>query len=499
VLEARGFAKTFSGRRVLRDVNLTLEAGEIHGLVGQNGSGKSTFIKILAGFHAPDPGAALRIDGRDIDLPLGPQDPAKLGLGFVHQDLGLSETATVLENLCVGRYQTGVAWRIRWRLERQRVREALSRFGIAVSPDAVVSTLREVDKARVAILRAAEQLRDRSHGVLVLDEPTAYLPADGIGQLFQTIREVAETGLAVLFVTHRLEEIFSITDRVSVLRDGRLIGTSKTDTLSEEQLISEILGFALDRLYPDRPQPTDRVALRVRQLRGSMVHGLSFELKQGEILGLTGLLGMGWEQVPYLLFGAEPAWQGSAEIIGNQVALPGLVPREAIKMGFALIPANRLRDGVVPLASVAENMTLPTIRSYFDRGTLHHKRETSAVARLMEHFQAIPREPRQAIGTLSGGNQQKVILAKWFARDPAVFLMHEPTHGVDIGARRQIFERVREAAQAGKAVLIASSEEEDLAALCHRVIVFRNGRPVSELTGADVHPENIKQHSFRRS
>lgn len=497
-MEARGFAKTFSGRRVLQDVDLTVETGEIHGLVGQNGSGKSTFIKILAGFHDPDQGAVLRIDGRDVDLPLGPHDPAKLGLGFVHQDLGLVETATVLENLCVGRYQTGLGWHIRWRRERERVSGALARFGIAVSPDAVVSTLREVDKARVAILRAVEQLRDRSRGVLILDEPTAYLPVDGIGHLFQTIREVAATGIGVLFVTHRLEEIFSITDRVSVLRDGQLIGTHKTETLSEEQLISQILGFALERLYPDRPRPTDSVALRVRQLHGSMVRGLSFELNRGEILGLTGLLGMGWEQVPYLLFGAEPAWEGSAEVIGNQVALPGLAPRKAIKMGFALIPANRLRDGLVPLASVAENVTLPTINSYFDHGTLHLKRETSAVARLMDHFRAVPREPKQAIATLSGGNQQKVILAKWFARDPTVFLMHEPTHGVDVGARRQIFERVREAAQAGKAVLVASSEQEDLAALCHRVIVFRNGRPVSELTGEDVSAENMKQHSFRR-
>jgi ribose transport system ATP-binding protein len=497
-MDARGFAKTFSGRKVLRDVDLTIEAGEIHGLVGQNGSGKSTFIKILSGYHAPDQGAALRIDDREIDLPLGPQDPAKLGLAFVHQDLALVETATVLENLCVGRYQTGFGWRIRWRCERERVSRALGHFGIAISPDAVVSTLREVDKARVAILRAVEQLRDRSRGVLILDEPTAYLPVDGIEQLFQTIREVAETGIGVLFVTHRLEEIFSVTDRVTVLRDGRLIGTKKTETLSEEQLISQILGFALERLYPDRAQPTDAVALRVRELQGSMVRGLSFELNRGEILGLTGLLGMGWEQVPYLLFGAEPAWAGMAEIIGNQVALQGLAPREAINMGLALIPANRLRDGVVPLASVAENMTLPTISRYFDHGTLRLKRETSAVAQLMDRFRAVPREPKQAIATLSGGNQQKVILAKWFARDPAVFLMHEPTHGVDVGARRQIFERVREAAEAGKAVLVATSEQEDLAALCHRVIVFRNGRPVSELKGEDVSAENMKRHSFRR-
>jgi len=497
-MEARGFGKTFSGRTVLRAVDLTVESGEVHGLVGQNGSGKSTFIKILAGFHAPDRGAALRLDGREIDLPLGPGDPGKLGLGFVHQDLGLVETATVLENLCVGRYETGLGWRIRWRRERERVSAALGRFGIAVSPDAVVSSLREVDKARVAILRAVEQLRDRSRGVLVLDEPTAYLPVDGIGQLFRTIRDVAETGIGVLFVTHRLEEIFSITDRVSVLRDGQLIGTNKTATLSEEQLVSQILGFSLDRLYPARPQPTDKAVLRVRQLHGSMVRDLSFELHQGEILGLTGLLGMGWEQVPYLLFGAESAWEGSAEVLGNEVALSGLSPRDAVSMGFALIPANRLRDGVVPLASVAENLTLPTIRSYFDHGTLHLKRETRAVGQLMDHFRAVPREPKQAMATLSGGNQQKVILAKWFARDPAVFLMHEPTQGVDVGARRQIFERVREAAEAGKAVLVASSEQEDLAALCHRVIVFRNGRPISELTGKGVSAENMKQHSFRR-
>jgi ribose transport system ATP-binding protein len=497
-MEATGFSKTFSGRTVLQDVDLTIEPGEIHGLVGQNGSGKSTFIKILAGFHAPDHGASLRINGEHVALPLGPQDPAKLGLGFVHQDLGLIESGTVLENLCVGRYQTGFGWRIRWRRERQRVANALDRYSISASPDAAISSLREVDKARIAILRAVDQLRERSRGILVLDEPTSYLPMDGIGQLFQTIHDVADTGIGVLFVTHRLEEIFAITDRVSVLRDGRLIGTAETNTLTEEHLISQILGFGLLQLSPERPAPREAVALRVRGLRGSMVRALSFEIKQGEILGLTGLLGMGWEQVPYLLFGAESAFSGSAEIGPTRVDVAKLTPRDSIAMGFALIPANRLRDGVVPLASVAENVTLPTIGRYFRHGTLRPNREVKAVTRLMERFQAVPREPKRPITTLSGGNQQKVILAKWFARDPTVFLMHEPTQGVDVGARQQIFARVREVAEAGKAVLVASSEHDDLAALCHRVIVFRNGRPVRELTADELTAEAMKQHSFRR-
>jgi ribose transport system ATP-binding protein len=470
----------------------------VHGLLGQNGSRKSTLIKILAGYHAPDAGGTLAVRGERVELPLRPADPRRLGLAFVHQDLALVDTATVLENLRVGRYETRAGWRIPWRRERQAVRAALARFGLGISPDASVASLREVDRAMVAILRALEQLRVVERGVLVLDEPTAYLPRDGVERLFAAVREIAGMGFAVLFVTHRLEEVTAITDRVSVLRDGALVACEPTASLDEAALIERILGFSLDDLYPEPHHARGDVVLRASGVSGSLVRDFSFELRRGEILGITGLLGMGWEQVPYLLFGAEPALGGELEILGRRLDLGRLAPREAMAAGIALLPANRLRDGSAPLATVTENMTLATLPRYYRNGLLRRRAEQSTVYRLMGHFDVRPREPGRSLSTLSGGNQQKVLIAKWFATHPRVFLMHEPTQGVDVGARRQIFSHIRTAVEDGMPVVLASSEYEDLANLCDRVIVFRHGRPVSELAGETLTHARIVEQCFRR-
>jgi ribose transport system ATP-binding protein len=497
VASLRGFSKTFAGRTVLDGVDLDVLAGEVHGLLGQNGSGKSTLIKILAGYHAPDDGAALSIAGADVALPLQPGDGHKLGLAFVHQDLGLVPNATVLENLYVGRYETRAGWRVPWAQERERARRALERFGVSVDPDATIASLREVDHAMIGIVRAFEQLREFDRGLLVLDEPTAYLPRDGVGRLFDAVREIAAAGFGVLFVSHRLEEVRTLTDRVSILRDGRLVDTARTADLDEPELIARILGFAMDDLYPTLHQPQGERTLSVRDLSGETVQGLSLDLHRGEVVGLTGLRGMGYEEVPYLLFGEGSAASGSLTLGDREHDIARLTPRQAMKAGMALLPANRLRDGGSSTASVAENMTLATLGSYRRSGALRLRREASRVQQLLEDFQVQPPEGDRPFGTLSGGNQQKVLLAKWFETNPDVFLLHEPTQGVDVGARRQIFRHIAAAAEAGTSFVLASSEYEDLPHLCDRVIVFRDGRPVSELHGAELTHERIVEQCFR--
>jgi len=497
VLSARGFSKTFSGRTVLRGLDLDILPGEVHGLLGQNGSGKSTFIKILAGFHAPDDGARLEVAGRPVSLPLDPREPHLLGLSFVHQDLGLVPEMTVVENLRVGSYETGFGWRIRWRRERQRVREALRQFGLGhVSPDAEVGSLREVERALVAIVRALERLKAQTRGVLVLDEPTAYLPRDGVERLFAAVRTVAAAGFGVLFVTHRLEEVRALTDRVTILRDGQHVGTAATASLSERDLIERILGRSLGELYPNPHQVRGEVALSVRGVTGETVRGFSLDLHRGEVVGLTGLLGMGQEQVPHLVFGSQRARAGEVTVGGRTHDLSRLAPRRAIDLGVALLPANRLREGAAQQATVAENVTLPTLGAYFSRGLLRHRRERRAVAARLREFQVVPPEPGRVFAKLSGGNQQKALLAKWFATRPQVFLLHEPTQGVDIGAKQQIFGQIRDLAEAGGAVMIASVEYEDLAHLCDRVLVFRDGEVVAELRGDDLTEDRIVEQCF---
>jgi len=497
VLSARNVSKTFSGRTVLRDLDLDIWPGEVHGLLGQNGSGKSTFIKILAGFHPPDDGASLEVAGKPVALPLDPSEPHLLGLSFVHQDLGLVPEMTVLENLRIRSFETGFGWRIQWRRERRYVREALDRFGLGhVSTRAEIASLRDVERAMIAIVRALEQLRGHTGGLLVLDEPTAYLPRDGVDRLFQAVRTVAAAGHGVLFVTHRLEEVRALTDRVTVLRDGAQVETADTGSLTERDLIGRILGRTLGELYPTAHHMRGELALLVDGMTGSVVRSFSLRLHRGEIVGLTGLLGMGQEQVPHLLFGSQPAAAGRVELGGRPLDLARMTPRRAIAEGIALLPANRLRDGAAQVATVTENVTLPTLPAYFTRGLLNHRRERRDVRTKMREFQVVPPEPTRVFAKLSGGNQQKALLAKWFATRPRIFLLHEPTQGVDIGAKQQIFERIRDVADAGGAVIIASVEYEDLAHLCDGVLVFRDGEVVAELRDADLTEHRIVEQCF---
>ena len=500
VVDVRGLSKSFGRTRALDAVDLSVAAGEIHGLLGQNGSGKSTLIKILSGYHAPDAGE-LRVNGEPVALPLAPGGARRLGVAFVHQDLALVDSLSVLLNLRVGRYRTGVLHRISWRRERAAVRTMLDRFGLRFDPDQDVSTLRDVDRALLAIVRAVwdiEQVGER--GLLVLDEPTVYLPRDSIDRLFEVMREVAASGKGILFVSHQLGEVQAITDRITVLRDGAVVGERVTADVQEDELVDLIVGRKVGTLYPqERPDraPAER-ALTVTELSGGLVSEISFEVRHGETLGLTGLVGMGFEDVPYLLFGARPATGGRIQH-GDGGAYPAhrASPRLSLAKGMILVPANRLRDGVATDLTVAENVRQPVLRTESRHGVLRLRRLRARVRDVLARYSVNPPDPDAPIGRLSGGNQQKAVIGKWLQVEPSILLLHEPTQGVDVGARKQIFGYVREAADAGNAILLASSEHEDLAHLCDRVLVIRNGRIICELKGDDLTAERILDESFR--
>jgi ribose transport system ATP-binding protein len=500
-LELRNLAKSFGGTQALRGVDLAVLPGEVHGLLGENGSGKSTLIKILAGFHQPDHGE-MKIDGTPVRLPLAPGQFRELGMSFVHQDLGLVESLSALENLRVAEIAASrPRWRISWRRERRRARETFERYGVRIDPTATVAELKPVERALLAIVRAIEEIREvgRGHGLLVLDEPTVFLPREGIERLFSLVRDAASAGAAILFVSHDLDEVREITDRVTVLRDGARVGTVVTRETRESTFVEMIIGRRLAALAePDHADLTQRrVAVSVQGLTGLNLTDVSFELHEGEIVGLTGLMGSGFEEVPYLLYGARRARAGRLVVGGNTIDVTRLTPAAATQAGVALIPADRKTDGSVGSLPVVENMALAVLDRYFNGVYLERRRMRRETSALMRQFDVRPSDPELPYGALSGGNQQKALLAKWFQADPRVLLLDEPTQGVDVGARQQIFGVIRTAvAEGGMHVLCASSDHEQLSSLCDRVIVFGRGRVWRELVGDDVTKDRIVEQSY---
>jgi ribose transport system ATP-binding protein len=492
-LTARAVSKRFAGRAVLRGFDLDLARGEIRGLLGHNGSGKSTFVKILSGYHRPEPGATLRVCGQPVSFTRSAHDPARRLMRFVHQDLGLVDSATVVENFGVGRYLTGFGRAISWRRERARLAAALTRFGVDLPPQRTVADIGPTDRALLAIARAFDQFADQRQGVLVLDEPTAFLPKDGIERVRDAIRTVARAGVGVLLVTHSIPEALSLTDRVTVLRDGLRVLQESTAALTAKRLVAAMVGEAPDhRMAASRP-PSHRseIVLSVRDLCGKAVRGVSFDVRAGEIVGLTGLLGGGFEQIPYLLFGAAPVRSGSATLRGDPLSLAGMNPAGAIRAGLCLVPGDRPRQGAVLNASAAENITVGDLRRHVRRGRLRQHRVLRHATALMRRIGVRPVEPGQQLRTFSGGNQQKAVLAKWLDRAPVVLLLDEPVHGVDVGSRAQIFTHLRALAAAGAAVVLASNDHDDLVASCDTVLVLTRGHLVARLSGADLTAQRV--------
>ncbi|MFL5838924.1 MAG: sugar ABC transporter ATP-binding protein [Thermoleophilaceae bacterium] len=482
LLTVRDLRKSFGGTEALRGVSLDVRAGEVHGLVGQNGSGKSTLIKILSGYHVADDGEVVAAGEGALD--------------FVHQDLGLVGTMSALENLRVGRYETGRLGRIRWRAERGRVTALLKRFELDIDPDTPIERLSQAERAIVAIMRAIDDLEQHhGAGVLVLDEPTAALPANEVGRLFNAVRRITEAGSGVLFVTHNLDEVFEITDRVTVLRDGALVRSADTAELTEKTLIELIVGHALGDIYPVPAGRLADAALEVDGLTGAVVERLTFAARRGEILGLTGLVGAGQDEVPYLVYGATVPAAGGVRVDGRLLEHPG--PERSLAAGLVLLPADRHRLSAIPGATVKENVTLPVLRRFRRGPRLDHRAERTAVQDVLGRFDVRPADPDRPLVKLSGGNQQRALLGRCLRMDPRVLLLHEPTQGVDVGARRGIFEMLRDAAAAGASIVYSSVEYEDLANVCDRVLVFRRGRVVAELEGGSLTKEAVLSYCYQ--
>lgn len=482
---------------------LEIRAGEVHGLLGHNGSGKSTLIRILAGYHAPEPGGALQIRGVPVRLPLRPGQFRDLGMAFVHQDPALLAALTVTENLRIGALaRRGALRRIDWPAEAREVAALLAEFGIDCDPETRVERLLPWQRPLLAILRAVDEVRRlaaagrAAGGVLVLDEPTAGIGDAGVDRLFAVIRRVSAAGFGVLFVSHDLDEVLAITDRVTVLRDGAVAGSGASAALGKERLVEMIVGRRIERGPPARPAAAAAALVSVDDVAGPGVRGVGFDVAPGEILGLTGLIGSGHAELGALLAGAVPARAGRLRIGTTTHPLAGFTPRRAMAAGLAYVPAERLRAGCVGELSVAENIALPVLSRLVRGFVLTPGALRAHAAALCRRYDVRPPDPAMPLDRLSGGNQQKALMAKWLQLAPRLLVMEEPTQGVDVGAREQIFAAIRDWAAVGAAVLVLSGDHEQLALLCRRVLIFRHGRIAAELSGADVTEERMAHECF---
>jgi len=494
-LEARNLAKNFGGARALKGVDLSINAGEVVALLGENGSGKSTLVKILSGYHVPEPGGSLRMNGVDVPLPVPLGQARTVGLAFVYQDLGLAPDMQVVENLFVGHRVAaggGSFARIKWGAERRRAREIFERYGVNLDPSAQTGRLRPTSQALLAIVRAAEELREyrreyeHGGGVLVLDEPTVFLPEHEKVFLFDLVRRVVAEGFGVLFVSHDMTAVREIANRAVVLRDGAKVGDVPVATTADADLIELVSGHRLDRATIEQAtthgsegmpvQTGGEVVLSVRDARGGRVRGVSFDLHAGEILGIAGLLGAGSEDLPYVLFGGVPGASGELTLPGWSGEISELAPSRAIALGVSLVPADRKQQGAVADLPVALNMLSLSLKNFMQSGFLRIDRLIGTANQRAHTYDVRPRDASLNMSALSGGNQQKVVLARWLEQGPRVLLLHEPTQGVDVATRHQIYELMRARAAQGVAILWVSTDFDELATVSNRILLCAHGQ-----------------------
>lgn len=501
-LVIRNLSKSFGGARALDGVDLTVYGGEVHGLLGENGSGKSTLIKVLSGYHDPEPGAVVELYGKPVALPMAASALKQLGLAFVHQHLGLVPSLTVLENLRIGDFATEARWFIDWRKERQRAKAIFERFELDIDPRAAVATLPQVERALLAIVRAFEQVRasQAEHGgggILVLDEPTPFLPKAGVEKLFELVRSIVRDGASVIFVSHDIDECMAITNRATVLRDGRVAGTLVTRDTSHGDLIELIVGRRVAAYHVEHAARGEAAAdITVEGLSGGAVGNFGIELRAGEIVGLTGLIGSGFADVNYLLYGALKARAGALMIGGRSHDVARLDPAAAQHIGIGLLPADRLGAGGVGNLPITDNVTLPVLKQFLRGVTLSRRAMAQRARALGEAYDVRPNRPEMALDSLSGGNQQKVLLAKWLQTEPRLLLLDEPTQGVDVGARQQIYQAIDAASAKSMAILCASTDYEQLAQICDRVLIFARGAVIREIAGSEITKERIAEQVY---
>ncbi len=475
LLRMTGIEKSFPGVRALRGVDLTLNRGEVLALLGENGAGKSTLIKVLAGAHVPDAGR-IEISGVPADFRT-PVDAKRAGVAVIYQEFNLIPALSAAENIFLGRERT-IGGFIRRGDEQTLARKLFARIGVAIDPDA---PCRELSVAQQQVVEIAKAMAIDAR-IIVMDEPSAALTPQEVERLFAVVRELRSQGIGVIYISHRLDEIFQIADRVTIMRDGLVVGSHPIGEITRDRLIELMVGRRMDQEFPSRKVAIGEPRLVVSNLcRGAKVRHVGFEIRRGEVLGLTGLVGAGRTEAARLIFGADWADRGTVTLDGRPVDLRS--PRRAIRSGIALLTEDRKSQGLILGQSVRDNFALPNLSRFSTAGFVRRRRERDSLDRYVKSLRIKLSNQDDAVKNLSGGTQQKVVLAKWLQRNCEVVIFDEPTRGIDVGAKYEIYLLINELAAAGKAILLISSELPEVIGMSDRILVMHEGRITGQIDG----------------
>jgi ABC-type sugar transport system ATPase subunit len=485
VVSLRGIAKSFGATRAVDGVDLELRAGEVHGLIGENGAGKSTLMRILAGSF-PDYEGEIDIAGGAVRLS-SPSLALRHGIALVHQELSLLPEFTVAENIALGREPRGrLPWSVSFAAMERDAKRVLNECGVSIDPAARVDGLSIAERQLVEIVKGVAT----SPRVLILDEPTSSLTIHEVRELFAIIRRLSAAGTTVVYISHKLNEILEVTDRITVLRDGRKVETAATSEWSEKRLVRAMVGRDLSSLFPHTIMTAGAVRLEVSNLRRDGVFGpVSFSLREREIVGLYGIVGAGRSELAEVIFGLARADSGTVLVDGRPVAT-GSAGR-ALRAGIAMVPEDRHARGLVPMLSVADNMSLSALTQFSAAGFVDGRKETAKVQDFLKRLMVRAQSPAQEVVSLSGGNQQKVVLGRALMPAPRVLILDEPTRGIDVVAKAEVHGAIDRLAQDGLAVLLISSELPEILGMSDRVLVMRDGRLVGEVPRADATEERL--------
>lgn len=489
LLQLHGVHKRFPGVHALKGVDFTVYPGEIHALLGENGAGKSTLIKIIAGVYSPDAGE-LYFDGAPVRF-AGPKDAQRLGIDTIHQELSLYPELSVAENIFMGHApmrRLGPLAVIDWQQMRRRARELLAQLDVHdLDVSGKVGTLSVGNRQRVEIAKALS-LNAR---LLIMDEPTAALTEADVEKLFAIVRRLKAKGVGIIYISHKLAEVFALADRVSVLRDGQYIGTRQVAETSEQELIAMMVGRTIDALFPKQAAKVGEVVLEVRNLtREPYTRNVSFSVRAGEIVGIAGLVGSGRSETAQVIFGILPPQAGEIYLEGRRLTIRQ--PADAVRYGIAYVPEDRATQGLIRPMTLQENSSLAVLRALSRYGFIAFGKEAELAERTIAQFNVRASGPKQVVAKLSGGNQQKVVLGKWLASNPKVLIMDEPTRGVDVGAKSEIHRLMSQlASERGLAVVMISSELPEILGMSDRILVMRAGRIVAHFTRAEATQERI--------
>jgi rhamnose transport system ATP-binding protein len=483
VFNVQHVSKSFGGVHALEDVHFEIFPGEVHALLGENGAGKSTLIKIITGVHQPDSGE-LFLGGQPIRF-ANTREAQSQGVAAIYQEPSLFPDLDIAENILVGRQPMGRAG-VDWRRMYQEASALLGRLGLALDPR---TKARELSVAQQQVVEIARALSINAK-VLIMDEPTSSLTQHEVDDLFGIVRQLRKAGTAVVFISHRLEELFALADRVTTLRDGRYVGTRAMADVTTDDLIRMMVGRTLDELFPKQAVEAGEVVLDVAGLgvEGSFAD-VSFQLRRGEILGMAGLIGAGRTNVARALFGTEPATAGTITIDGKPVVITS--PDAAMALGIGYVPEDRKEHGLVLKMNIADNITLPILSTFASRGWLDTGRELAAAAAGAKQLEVKMAGVEQQVGQLSGGNQQKVVLAKWLGTKPRVLILDEPTRGIDVGTKAAVHRLMSSLAAQGMAILMISSELPEILGMSDRILVMREGRLTGQFNRADATQEKL--------